>query len=172
MISGLTALCWNKSIRLHVSNPMNTLRNRLLVVATLISSFALSAQTKPNLTGTWELNVQKSDLGGAPITKLAAQIEHKDPALKFIVAGKAGGEDFTETETYSTDGTPTTNARGDQVKVHWDGTTLVIDTTAPDGQALDASRITLSPDGTNLMRDYERMNASDAQKRHEIYDRR
>jgi len=151
---------------------MNTLRNSLLIVATLISSLALSAQTKPNLTGTWELNVQKSDLGGAPITKLAAQIEHKDPVLKFVVAGKAGGEDFTETETYSSDGTPTTNARGDQVKVHWDGTTLVIETTAPDGNALDISRITLSSDGTNLTRDYECKSANDAQKRHEIYDKR
>jgi YD repeat-containing protein len=150
---------------------MNTLHNSLLVVATLVSSVAVSSQTKPNFTGTWELNVQKSDLGGAPITKLAAQIEHKDPALKFIVVGQAGGEDFTETETYSTDGTPTTNARGDQVKVHWDGATLVIETTAPDGNALDASRITLSDDGTNLMRDYERKTANDAQKRHEIYDK-
>jgi len=48
----------------------------------------------------------------------------------------------------------------------------VIETTAPDGNALDISRITLSSDGTNLTRDYERKSANDAQKRHEIYDKR
>ena len=60
------------------------------------NSVVLSAQTKPNFTGTWELNVGKSDLGGAPITKLVVQIEHQDPALKYTAKGVADGQDFEE----------------------------------------------------------------------------
>ena len=136
----------------------------------LVSAFMLAADSKPNFTGTWELNLQKSDLGGVPITKLVVQVEHKDPVLKYTATGTAGGEDFTEVENLSTDGKPTANSQG-TVKAYWDGTILVVETTGPDGQPVDASRLALSPDGKTMTREYERKTA-DPQKRHDVYDKR
>ena len=58
---------------------MNIVSKFVFFFSTLIFSAAvLSAQTKPNFSGTWELNLGKSDMGGAPISKLVVQIEHKD----------------------------------------------------------------------------------------------
>jgi hypothetical protein len=151
---------------------MNTLHKFSVVLLIISGTIALSAESKPNLSGTWELNTQKSDLGGAPITKLVAQVEYKDPVLKYTVTGKAGGEDFTETETLFTDGRPTTDSRGAQIKAHWEGTTLMIEAAGDQGGALDMARITLSRDGKTMTRDYERKSPDDPQKRHEIYDKR
>ena len=150
---------------------MKTLRRSLIVWTVVLGAVALAADNKPNFSGTWELNVSKSDLAGAPITKLVVQVEHKDPVLKYTATGTAGGEDFTEVETISTDGTPTTDSRGAQVKAHWDGETLVIESTGDQGRALDATRLALAKDGKTMTRDYERKSADDAQKRHEIYDK-
>ena len=42
-----------------------------------------------NLTGTWKLNVAKSDYGKRPKPK-EATIEHKEPSLKYTVTGTDG----------------------------------------------------------------------------------
>jgi hypothetical protein len=151
---------------------MNTLRNLIVFTIFLgLSALAFSGDSKPNFSGTWEMNVAKSEMGGAPITKLSVQIEHKDPVFKYTANGTAGGEDFTETETFSTDGKVTTDSRGALVKCHWEGTTLVIETTDTRGQALDESRLALSADGKTTTREYERKTAGDTQKRHEIFEK-
>jgi hypothetical protein len=138
----------------------------------LLSALAFSVETKPNFSGTWELNTSKSDLGGTPITKLVVRVEHKDPALKYTATGTAAGEDFHEVETLSTDGKPTTDSRGAQVTAHWEGATLVIESTGSQGRALDSTRLALSSDGKKMTREYERKSSDDPQKRHEIYERR
>lgn len=139
-------------------------------MAALLAAVALAAAAKPNFSGDWELNIAKSDLGGAPITKLAVHVDHKDPVLKYTASGVADGQDFEESETLSTDGTPTHDSRGATVKTHWDGATLVIESTDQTGQLLDRSRLKLSVDGKNILRDYER--SGDQQTRREIYDKR
>jgi hypothetical protein len=144
----------------------------LIAWVILLSAIALAADHKPNFTGKWELNPEKSDLGGAPITKLIVQVEHRDPVLKYTVAGTAGGREFSEVETISTDGKPTTDSRGAQIKAHWEGATVVIESTGDQGKALEATRLTLSGGGKVMTREYERKSADDPQKRHEIYDRR
>jgi hypothetical protein len=149
------------------------IRRAILVWAICLSlgAIAFSADNKPNLSGSWELNVPKSDLGGAPITKLAVQIDHKDPVLKYIATAVVNGQEFTEAETVSTDGTAATDSRGGHVKAGWDSATLVIETSDDQGQPLDAARMTLSDDGKTMTRDYERKSANDTQKRHEIYEK-
>lgn len=144
----------------------------LVFLVAVLSIVALAAAAKPNFSGDWELNVAKSDLDGAPLTKLIVHIDHKDPVFKYTAKGTADGQDFEESETFPTDGTPTHDSRGLTVKARWDGTTLVIESTGADGQPMDHSRLTLSADGKSVLRDYERTTSGDQQKRHEVYEKR
>src|SRR5262252_621933 len=73
---------------------MKTSHQLAFLSVLLLSTLTLAAQSKPNLTGSWELNPEKSDLGGAPLSKLTVQVDHKDPVLKYTATGNAGGEDF------------------------------------------------------------------------------
>jgi hypothetical protein len=148
---------------------MNTLTKLFLFMLTC--SAVLSAQTKPNFSGTWELNVGKSDLGGAPITKLVVQIEHADPVFKYTAKGIADGQDFEETETLTTDGKPGHDSRGAAVTTRWEGATLVSVATTDDGRPFYEARITLSADGKTAVRDFMRTSSDDPQKRHEIYEK-
>ena len=165
-------ILWNKLLRLNVTCTMKTHKLLAPVFALVISSLPLVAQSKPNFSGTWELNTEKSDLGGAPISKLTVQVEHKDPVLKYTATGNAGGEDFSESQTISTDGKPTTDSRGAQVKAHWQGATLIIESTGPEAGASDSSRLTLSADGKTMTRDDDRTGNEGPQKRHELYNKK
>src|SRR5450432_412312 len=62
---------------------MNNLTKASLFLVLALSTALLSAQAKPNFTGVWVLNLAKSDLGGAPITKISVEIDHNDPILKY-----------------------------------------------------------------------------------------
>ena len=150
---------------------MNAITKLSLFLTLTLSAVILSAQSKPNLTGTWVLNVSKSDLGGAPVTAVTAQVEHHDPVLKYSVKGTADGQGFEETETLTTDGKPSTDSHGNQIIARWDGGTLAVDINNSDGSPLYQARLTLSADGKNLTRDFVGKSAGDTQKRHEIYDK-
>jgi len=111
---------------------------RNLTVAALLASAVLSpvaAQGKPDFSGSWKVNAEKSDpmggMGGggggggmgmamAPIT-----ITQKDGKLSIETKR---GEQVT-TATYNLDGSESTNTtmRGEsKSKVSWDGSSLVI----------------------------------------------
>ncbi len=141
-----------------------------LALALVLGALAVSAQDKPNFTGTWELNVEKSNLDGAPLSKLVVQVDHKDPVLTYTATGTAAGEDFSETETFTTDGKAATDSHGNEMRVHWDGSSLVFESVGTQGT--DSGRLTISSDGKSMIRDYERKSSSEPQKRHEIYDKR
>ena len=147
------------------------LQTQFLSMAVL-SAVALSPATKPNFSRDWELNTAKSDLGGAPITKLVVHIEHKVPVFKYTAQATVDGRDVEESESFATDGTPSRDSRGASVKARWDGEALVRESNGSDGQLLDKSRLTLSGDGKTTVRDYERLTPDDPQKRHEIYEKR
>jgi hypothetical protein len=151
---------------------MKTRLQTLFLSMAVLSAVALSPAGKPNFSGEWELNTAKSELGGAPITKLVVHIEHKDPVFKYTAQATVDGQDFEESESFATDGTPSRDSRGATVKAHWEGAALVRESTGSDGQPLDQSRLTLSPDGKTTVRDYERLTPDDPQKRHEIYEKR
>ena len=137
---------------------------------TLTATF-LSAQPKPNFTGTWVLNVGKSDMSSAPVTKISVQIDHHDPILKYTAKGTADGQDFEETETLTTDGKPGHDSRGAVVVTHWEGNMLVSVATTEDGHPFYEVRLTLAADGKSCTRDFLRTSPDDPQKRHEIYDK-
>jgi hypothetical protein len=143
---------------------------RFLLLAAVLAPMAILAASKPDFTGTWKLNVDKSDLGGAPLTAVTVQIQHKDPEFKYTAKATVNGQDFDESETFTTDGKPRQDSRGSTMTAHWDGAVLVSDVTGPDGNPAYTSRVNLSEDGKTCTRDY--VPADDqTPKRHEVYEK-
>jgi hypothetical protein len=104
---------------------------RLLCGALAVASFGLvSAQAKPNFSGTWKANIAKSDFGALPAPDSRTdKIVHEDPDLKdtMTVVGQMG--ESTADLKYSTDGKESTNTvRGNEIKstAKWDGDELTI----------------------------------------------
>jgi hypothetical protein len=100
---------------------------------------------------------------------LQVEVEHKDPVLKYIVRGIAGGQPFEETETFTTDGKVSRDSHGVNVKASWDGAALVAVGTANDGSRVFQSRLTLSSDGKTIVRVFAQKD--DRELRHEIYEK-
>lgn len=103
---------------------------RLGIASILFASLAtmLLAQQKPNFSGTWKLNVAKSDFGILPPPESQTTIiEHSDPAIKMTVdmVGAQGTMNYTLDAT--TDGKENAVKMGPRdVKVafSWEGTAL------------------------------------------------
>jgi len=146
---------------------MKTLGKLSLALSLLAA--VCSAQTHPNFTGTWKLNTEKSDSGGSGVTSLVVAVDHKDPVLSYTVKGTAGGQDFEESESLTTDGKPSRDSHGATVKAHWEGTTLVAEGSGDDGSMVYTARITPSDDGKSFTRTFKQ--AGDPQARREIYDK-
>ena len=105
---------------------------KFICVAALlvISAISISAQQKPDFTGTWKLNVAKSDFGPIPGPDSRTDvITHKEPAFTDEVTadGAQGKQQYTI--KYTTDGKEVTNQIGPrEVKsiVKWVGNTMVV----------------------------------------------
>ena len=148
---------------------MNNFARFFLSLLLLFGAAALLAQTQPNLTGTWKLNTAKSELGTDGVTVLVVDIDHKDPILKYTAKGTAGGQDFEQTETITTDGKPSRDSQGINVKAHWEGTTLVAEGSGDDGSMIYVSRLTLADDGKTITRVFTQKD--DPKTRHELYEK-
>jgi len=140
-----------------------------LSLALLLLAAVGSAQTHPNFTGTWKLNAEKSDTGSSGVSALTVDVNHKDPVLSYTVKGTAGGQDFEENESLTTDDKPSRDSHGATVKAHWEGTTLVAEGSGDDGSMVYVARITMSDDGKSFTRIFKQ--AGDPQPRREIYQK-
>lgn len=140
------------------------------VIIVLLNVSLAAAASKPNFSGKWELNTEKSDLGGTAISSCVVQVEHNDPVFKYTVKGTEDGQDFEDVEAFTTDGKPGTDSHGYAVKTYWEGMTLVSDLTAPGGTPQFQSRLTLSDDGKTITREFIPKGGYQ-QKRHEIYEK-
>jgi hypothetical protein len=143
---------------------------KLFAIVIVTAAFAVlqaQAQAKPNLTGTWKMDVGKSDFGPAPApTSQTDKITHDDPSLKISISQTSQMGDLNYDVTYSTDGKETTNTiRGSDFKsiAKWDGDSIVIDskgsfngndvtlkdrwTLSEDGKTLNVQRHVTSPMG-------------------------
>ena len=140
----------------------------LLVLGLVVTGLA---QTKPNFTGTWKLNVAKSDNDESLPQNLVATVDHKDPVLSYTVKGSANGQEINDTETLRTDGTPTKSSNDITIVGHWDGPNLVLEGTAPDQSPVFEVHLSLSDDGKTITRLVVRKNSNQQQTRREIYDK-
>jgi hypothetical protein len=145
---------------------MKTLEKPLIAI--LFLSVVSAAQTHPNFSGTWKLNVQKSDTASG-VTAVTAEVNHKDPTLSYTVKGTQGGQDFEEAETFTTDGKASQDSHGATVKAHWEGPTLVVEGTGSDGSQVFLVRLSLSEDGKTITRMFKQ--AEDSQPIHQIYEK-
>jgi len=139
------------------------------LAALLLGAVALFASCHPNFSGKWKLNVDKSDMGPAGVTALVVDVNHKGPVFTYTARGSAGGQDFEQTETFTTDGKPSRDSQGASVTCHWEGATLVGEGTGDDGSVLYKLRLTLSDDGKSITRVF--MQGDDPKPRHEIYEK-
>jgi hypothetical protein len=134
------------------------MRSKVIVAVLGATALAasLAAQTKPDFSGSWKLNIGKSDYGVLPPSNSRTDvIEHKDPSLKVNVSddGAQGQQNYTLVLT--TDGKEATNHPGglDMKNVAtWQGSNLVV-TTKLQFQGNDVSiksTWSLSEDGKTL----------------------
>jgi hypothetical protein len=134
----------------------------------VLATQLIAAEPKPNFSGTWKLNIGKSDFGQSPAPKsVVSKIEHKDPEIK-VHSETAGSQGTYSTEyKWITDGRENVNTiRGNEVhaNVVWNGKALIsnakmtvnnitvsiIDqwTLSADGQNLTMTRTITGPQGT------------------------
>jgi hypothetical protein len=123
------------------------------LIVVVFCSLATLAHAKPNFTGEWTINLEKSDFGQLPAPyKFVRKIEHNEPNLKIVTDQSGERGEFTTVTTYTTDGKECINVvRGSEVKstAEWDGDTLVINGTM-DRQGLEITyqeKMALSEDG-------------------------
>lgn len=125
----------------------------ILIALPLMSVFA---QQKPDFSGTWKLNVAKSEFGPLPApTSRTDVITHKEPSLSNSVTaeGAQGKQEYTL--SYTIDGKEALNKMGPrEVKstLKWVGSDLVISSkfVFNDMDVTSESTWTLSPDGKTL----------------------
>ena len=99
----------------------------------LLAAPAVSQTAKPDFSGTWTLDVGKSDFGQAPPPQsLVHVVEHKEPALKISSTQVTEQGDVTNVRSITTDGKENTNtmrAMGTEQEIKsntaWDGNKLV-----------------------------------------------
>ena len=127
----------------------------LFALGVLLSVSA--AQAKTSFTGTWKLNVEKSDFGPLPPpTSLVDKIDQSESALKINRAqsGQNGGS--ASDLGYTLDGQESTNTmRGNPAKstAKWDGDALLIETKLKfqDNDVQINDRWTLGEDGKTIL---------------------
>ncbi len=125
-------------------------------LAALSIAILSSAEAKPNFSGTWKLNAEKSDYGPIPAPeKLERKVIQTDSELKYSTTQINAQGEFKTDLAYPTDGTSTTNKtpRGDVTgKAKWDGDALVIDSQRKiqDVDITSNERWTISGDGKLL----------------------
>jgi hypothetical protein len=99
----------------------------ILIALSLVSVFA---QQKPDFSGTWKLNVTKSDFGPLPGPESRTDvITHKEPSISNNVNAETAQGKQQYTLNYTTDGKEAVNTMGPrEVKstVKWDGSNLKV----------------------------------------------
>ena len=133
------------------------LRKILITLSTaLVAACTGFAQSKPDFSGTWKLNVEKSDFGPLPApTSRVDAIQHTDPDLKDTVTADMpqGKQNFTA--VYTTDGKEVTNKMGPREMkstVIWEAANLVVNskTSFQDNEVTVKAVWSLSTDGKTL----------------------
>jgi hypothetical protein len=118
---------------------------------------SMSSGPKPNLSGTWKLNVSKSDFGPVPPPDSRTDtIVDTEPSITITSVRTGGMAAGTITQQLTTDGKETTwNAMGNDAKsiANWDGAALKVGTkTTMQGQDVQFANVyTLSADGKTLL---------------------
>ncbi|MGE0128668.1 MAG: hypothetical protein AB7U82_11360 [Blastocatellales bacterium] len=111
---------------------MKTRTGAALMIAAILCLCAsiASAQTKPDLSGTWKMNPEKSKFANGGPDGLLIKIDHKEPALTeaWSISTPNGERSFEA--KYTTDGKETEQevmGRTAMTSAKWEGAALVIE---------------------------------------------
>jgi len=140
-------------------------RNQTIAMAVLLGAallLAAAAPGKPDFSGVWLVNPQRSQLAAwARYDSTTITIEHREPRFRFHrVSVKAGKADEASYEL-TTDGVEKVEKEGGRTsrsRLSWDGDSLVFEDTMslPDGrQAKDVVRYTLRDGGKTFVAEEE-----------------
>lgn len=112
-----------------------SIHRRSLLTACALCVFTaglLSAADKPNFTGQWKLNVEKSNFGPMPApSSQTLKIEHTDPDVTTTTDQESDQGKMSYVIKYKTDGSEVANdIRGAQAKSvgKWEGEAIVVTT--------------------------------------------
>ncbi|HKQ78957.1 MAG TPA: hypothetical protein VJ810_34990 [Blastocatellia bacterium] len=126
-----------------------------LMIATILCIVALvaNAQTKPNLSGEWKMNPEKSKFTGGGPDSIVIKIDHKEPALTedWSISTPDGQRSFQA--KYTTDGKETEQqvmGRTAKTSAKWVGDALVIEFKEKESGGFFNRKITLSADGKTM----------------------
>ncbi len=124
-----------------------------LMIATVVCLCAslATAQTKPNFSGAWKLNAEKSKFTGGGPDNLSIKIDHKEPALTEDWAMSTPNGDRSFQAKYTTDGKETEQevmGRTAKTSAKWEGDALVIEFKSEGG--FFKRKLTLSADGKTM----------------------
>jgi hypothetical protein len=118
----------------------------------LISVLSVPSAAAPNLSGSWMLNLAKSQYGQFPAPEVMTRtIRHQDPALSMSTFQKGAQGEVTSELKYTTDGKPVVNGEN-KGTARWDRDKLVIETSR-DYQGVKLTQReewTLSADGKTI----------------------
>ena len=133
---------------------MNRLLGFVLAAGVTLSVATVGAQSKPNFSGDWKMNLVKSDFGAAPAPDvMTRKIVHAEPALTIDEEQATPIGPQRTTRKYITDGTESTfEAGGADVRTSakWDGNVLVAVTSVDVVGLVYNDRMALSADGKTL----------------------
>jgi len=152
-----------------------------MAFALSFAAVVASAQVK-DLSGTWQLNVQKSNWGKHPKpTSGKVVIEHHEPALKYSgdVAIQNGTETTPGKSSFSFDGAidgkeyPVTGTAGDRKMTirRVNPTMMESELKSSDGAVIERARTTVSADGKRLVREVKAPGPGGEVSWTEVYDR-
>jgi hypothetical protein len=124
-----------------------------LMIAAIICLCAsiTAAQTKPDFSGAWKMNREKSKFADGGPNAILIKIDHKEPAFteEWTMSTPEGERSFQA--KYTTDGKETEQevmGRTAKTSAKWEGNALVIEFKTDEG--FFKRKITLSADGKTI----------------------
>lgn len=115
----------------------------------------ITGGSRPDFTGVWQMNLERSVMRGPAPGRILMKIEHREPGLiQQVLFTGAGGAEQRLTFTYQT-GVETTNSVGAatvRTRARWEGAELVIESRmkTPAREAYFEDHWSLSGDGRTL----------------------
>jgi hypothetical protein len=123
------------------------------MITTIVCLCALiaAAQTKPDFSGSWKMNREKSKFADGGPNAILIKIDHKEPAFteEWTMSTPEGERSFQA--KYTTDGKETEQevmGRTAKTSAKWEGNALVIEFKTAEG--FFKRKITLSADGKTI----------------------
>ncbi|HJZ67498.1 MAG TPA: hypothetical protein VKF81_05080 [Blastocatellia bacterium] len=133
-----------------------------LVLAFSFLSLALhvEAQTKPNVSGTWKMNAERSRFERGGPKAITIKLDQQGSTLNESLTLTNDQGERTESFTYTLDGKESVlRIEGEQIKATavWDGASLVLEFKNDEGLSF-RRKITVSADGKTMTIDVKQSN--------------